>query len=296
MAHLLKSDVCGYCQQDIVGRKYYIHIPALCAFYHNDVADQVRKNSDTNLAKGIIETTVGGGALAVGAGRLATVGKVGAVTGKVIGGALSVVGGVVSVIEIVDAATEKPPELSACKRCGKPEIENPGCTLVCGRCGVECNSWKDADAKNHCLQVCSGCYNLEKCMKCMKTQGTRKLHTSPSKITVHRSLSTRMYGTCKDARITGSSLTLAGTAVCFIPVVGWALGPALIAGGVGTSIGASVAAKPIVKIHCGHCSKEEEQDTFFGSGCEEWCATCGVKSSDTSKCCLVLCDSCEQTD
>lgn len=137
---------------------------------------------------------------------------------------------------------------------------------------------------------------MEKCLKCTKNKGTRVMHNSASKIKVHRSLSTQLYGTCKEARITGSSLTLAGTAVSFIPVVGWIAGPALIAGGVGTSIGASVAAKPTVKVKCGACSKEEDPQTFFESGCEEWCKSCGVQSYDTSRSCLVLCNTCEQED
>ena len=296
MEHLLKSNVCGGCRKTITGRIYYIHLPALCSYYHKDTADQVRKNRDLKLATGILETTVGGGALAVGAGRLATVGKVGSVTSKCIGGALGVVGGVVSIIDIVDASTEKAPPLASCKRCEKPEAEIPGCTLVCSRCGVECNNWRDANSKDHCVQVCSDCFSTEWCMVCTKKRGTRRLHTSATKIKVHRSLSTRLYGTCKEARITGSSLTLAGTAVSFIPVVGWIAGPAMIAGGVGTSIGASVAAKPTVKVKCGSCSKEDDPDTFFESGCEEWCATCCVRSYNTSKYCLVLCSTCEQKD
>ena len=235
-------------------------------------------------------------ALAVGAGRLATVGKIGANTTKALGGAFVGLGAVVSVIDIVDAATEKAPPLPPCKRCGKPEAENPGCILVCGRCGIECISWRDADSKNHCYQVCEECYNLKLCMQCMTKTATRKMHTNASIIKVHHSLSTQLHGTCKEARITGSSLTLAGTAAMFIPVVGWLAGPALIAGGVGTSIGAGVASKPVVKIKCGQCSVEEEAEDFFQSGCQEWCATCRVRSSDTSKCCLVLCDSCKQEE
>jgi len=294
MAHLLKSDRCASCDQIISGRKYYIHHPALCAFFHRDGADQALKDGSLKLAAGIVETTVGAGVLAVGAGRLAVVGKIGSVTGKAIGGALAGVGVVASVFEIVDAAKEEAPPLTPCKICGKPEVEHPGCILVCRRCNVECNSWRDADPRKYCYEVCARCYNLEVCMKCLVKKGTRRLHSSATKIKVHNSLTTHLYGTCQAARITGSSLTIAGTAASFVPVIGWVVGPALIAGGVGTTIGASVAAKPIVKIKCGYCAKEEEQEAFFKDGCQEWCTACGVKSSDTSKYCLVLCDACEQ--
>lgn len=67
-------------------------------------------------------------------------------------------------------------------------------------------------------------------MKCNSAPATRKLHQSASKSRIHRRLSTHLYGTCKASRITGSSLTLAGTVAAFIPVAGWIVGPALIAG------------------------------------------------------------------
>ena len=296
MAHLLKTDKCATCNEVISGRKYHIHHPALCAFFHRDGADQALKDDRLKLAAGIIQTTVGGGVLAVGAGRLAIVGKIGNLTGKAIGGALAGVGVVASVYEIVDAATEEAPPLAPCKSCGRPEVEHPGCILICRRCNVECNSWRDADSGHYCYEVCARCYNLEVCMKCMVRKATRRMHSSATKIKVHNSLTTVLYGTCKAARITGSSLTIAGTAVAFIPVVGWIAGPALIAGGVGTSIGAGIAAEPVVKVKCGCCAKEDEQEAFFGSedGCQEWCTACGVRSSDRSKYCLVLCDTCEQ--
>lgn len=296
MAHLFKTDDCGYCNRIISGEKHYIHHPALCSLYHNDSADQMKRNRDLRLAAGIMQVSVGGGALAISAGRLATVGKIGAQTSKALGGAMVGLGAIISVVDIVDAATEKAPPLPPCKRCGKPEAENPGCILICIRCGVECSSWRDADSRNHCFQVCNECYNLKWCMKCMIKPVTKKTHTNASKITVHRSLSTELYGTCKDARITGSSLSLAGTAALFIPVVGWIAGPTLLAAGAGTSIGAGFAAKPVVKIKCGRCSAVDEPEKFLESGCEEWCATCGVLFSDASKCCLVLCDTCKQED
>ena len=134
-------------------------------------------------------------------------------------------------------------------------------------------------------------------MKCMVKPVSKQLHTNASKVKVHRSLSTVLEGTEKAARITGSSLSLAGTAALFIPVVGWIAGPTLIAAGVGTSVGAAIDAKPVVKIKCGACSAVDEPEAFMKSGCEEWCMTCGVRTSaTTSKCCLVLCDTCEQED
>ena len=63
MAHLFKSDDCGYCKKPIRSQKYYIHHPALCVFLHNDSADQIKQNRDLKLATGILETTVSGGAL-----------------------------------------------------------------------------------------------------------------------------------------------------------------------------------------------------------------------------------------
>ena len=67
-------------------------------------------------------------------------------------------------------------------------------------------------------------------MKCNAAPATRKLHQAASRMKIHRRLSTHLYGTCQAGRITGSSLTIAGSVVSFIPVVGWFAGPALIAG------------------------------------------------------------------
>ena len=190
----------------------------------------MKQNRELHLANGILSASVGGGTLAVGAGRLATVGKIGKVTGKCLGGALAALGVVTSVIDIVDAATEKAPDLPKCNRCGKAEGERPGCILVCQTCGVECNDWKDANAEHHCYKVCEDCYSCRVCMKCNAKPATRKLHQNSSKMTIHRGLSTRLYGTNKAGRITGSSLTIAGSAVAPIPVIGWFVGLALIAG------------------------------------------------------------------
>ena len=76
---------------------------------------------------------MGGGTLAVGAGRLALVGKVGQVTSKCIGGALVGLAVFTSVIDIVDASTEKAPELPKCVNCSDAEAEQPGCLLICQR-------------------------------------------------------------------------------------------------------------------------------------------------------------------
>ena len=131
---------------------------------------------------------------------------------------------------IVDAATEEAPELPKCKRCGRAEAEQPGCILVCRACGVECNDWRDASPKHHCFKVCEDCYSCRVCMKCNKAPASRKEHQNSSKMRIHRRLSTHLYGTQKAGRITGSSLTIAGTVGCAVPVVGWAVGPALITG------------------------------------------------------------------
>ena len=161
MAHLLASNNCNNCHRQIASgtKDYYVHLPFLCGRYHSDLAEQVMKNRDRNLSMGIISTTVGGGVLAVGGARLATVGKIGNMTGKVLGGALSVLGLVTGVIDIVDAATESAPPLPACKKCGKSELELPGCTLVCESCGVDCKgSWRSADKESHCCKVCEMCW------------------------------------------------------------------------------------------------------------------------------------------
>ena len=229
-AHLLDRNICGCCSKSIGERAYYIHQPAFCLYHHSDVADQVKSNRDLSLAKGILSATVGGGVLAVRAGRLAIVGEIGNVTGKCIGGALAGLGVITSVIDIVDAATEEAPELPKCKRCGRAEAEQPGCILVCRACGVECNDWRDASPKHHCFKVCEDCYSCRVCMKCNKAPASRKEHQNSSKMRIHRRLSTHLYGTQKAGRITGSSLTIAGTVGCAVPVVGWAVGPALITG------------------------------------------------------------------
>ena len=134
-------------------------------------------------------------------------------------------------------------------------------------------------------------------MKCNKAPATRNQHNMHSQRKVHRKLNTQLYGTNKGSRITGSSLAIAGTGALFIPVVGWAVGGALIGSGVVTSIASSATADPYVTIRCGNCGKEgkaDEIESFMKDGCESWCMTCGVKSDDTStKCCLVLCHSCE---
>ena len=75
------------------------------------MADQIKRNRDLTLATGILNATVGGGALAVSAGRLAIVGKIGNVAGKCIGGALVDLSVITSVTDIVDAATEEVPRL-----------------------------------------------------------------------------------------------------------------------------------------------------------------------------------------
>ena len=230
MAHLLKKNRCSSCKGSLQGGTYYIHHPVLCSYYHSDVADQIRKNRDLHLATGILNATVGGGTLAVSAGRLAVVGKIGSVTGKCIGGALAGVGVITSVIDIVDAATEEAPALPKCKNCGQAEAEKPGCILVCQGCGVKCNDWRDASAEHHCYEVCEDCYSCHVCMKCNKARASRKEHQNDSKMRIHRLLSTHLYGTQKAGRITGASLSIAGTAACFIPVVGWIAGPSLIAG------------------------------------------------------------------
>ena len=194
------------------------------------MADQVKRNRDLTLATGILNATVGGGTLAVSAARLAIVGKIGKVTGKCIGGAMAGLSVVTSVIDIVDAATEKAPELPKCKRCGHSEAEQPGCILVSRGCGVECNEWRDASPKHHCFKVCEDCYSCRVCMKSHKAPASRKEHQNSSKMRIHRCLSTHLDGTKKAGRITGSSLTIAGTFACAVPVVGWFLGPALIVG------------------------------------------------------------------
>lgn len=300
-AHLLVIDRnCQVCKRQIpIGaKKCYIHLPLLCGRYHSDLADQVMKNRDLNLSKSIISTSVGGGVLVAGAGRLAAVGKIGAATGKVLGGALGALSVVTGIIEIVDAATEEAPPLPPCKKCDMGELELPGCILVCENCGiVNGESWRSGDKKNHCCQVCESCWDMTTCMKCNKVPATRRLHRKDSQGKIHRELSTHLQGTHKAGRITGSSLSIAGTGALFVPVIGWVVGPVLIASGVTTSIASSASAKPYVTIKCGKCQEErkmEERESFLKNGCETWCMTCGVRSYDTTTCCLVLCDSCEE--
>ena len=301
MAHLLASDQCVQCQRPIASGKegYYIHLPFLCYRYHSDLAEKAMKNRDLNLSKSIISTSLGGGVLAVGAGRLATVGKIGTLTSKALGGVLGVLGIVTGIIEIVDAATESAPPLPSCEECGDSELDLPGCMVICQSCGVDCKgSWKNADERTNCCQVCEACFRMTTCMKCNKAPATRRLHHGQSQQRLHRDLSTHLYGTHKGGRITGASLAMAGTPALFIPVVGWAVGAALIVGGAATSVTSSATAKPYVNIRCGKCHAEknaEEIETFMKSGCEKWCMTCGVESSDTSDvCCLVLCDNCDE--
>lgn len=70
---------------------------------------------------------------------------------------------------------------------------------------------------------------------------------------------------------------------------------AISAGGVGTSVGSAIASEPTVKIRCGECRYEEKPDEFGNSkGCQEWCLTCGERSSSNNKYCLALCSDCEQ--
>ena len=95
---------------------------------------------------------------------------------------------------------------------------------------MECNDWRDASPKHHCFKVCEDCYSCSVCMKCNKAPASRKKHQNSSKRRIHRRLSTHLQGTQKADRITGSSLTIARRhRSCTITVVGWFLGPALIA-------------------------------------------------------------------
>ena len=235
MAHLLEKNTCNCCDQWIDKRAYYIHHPARCRYYHSDEADQQKGNRDFTLATGILDLDnrvgkVGDGTLPLSAASLVIVSKIGIVTGKKILGAMEGLSVATSVMDMVDAATEKAPELPKCKRCGHSEAEQPGCILVCRRCRVECNDWRDASPKHHCLKVCEDCYRCRVCMKCHKAPASRKEHKNCSKIRIHRRLSTHLDGTKKAGRITVSSLTIAGTFACAVPVVGWFLGPALIVG------------------------------------------------------------------
>ena len=69
----------------------------------------------------------------------------------------------------------------------------------------------------------------------------------------------------------------------------------LFLGGLGTSVGSTVAAKPVVKIRCGECSLEDIPKHFDESaGCQDWCATCGDRTNNVSKYCLALCNHCQQ--
>ena len=296
MAHLLVSDDCALCKRQLnPGAKHYIHLPQICSWYHSDLADQVAKNHDLTLAQNIIKTSVGGCVFAVAMGRLAYAGKIGRMTGSVLGGLLSDLCFVTGIIDIVLTAKESAPPLPACKKggCGEHELTLPGCILMCGSCGVDCKgSWRNADSDKNCCQVCEICWSMTVCMKCKEADATRRLHIKSSVKKVHRKLGTQLYGTNKGDRIAGSTMALAGA---FIPILGWGL----IAGGITHNIIASATAKPYTTIKCESCQREEKTEekeklgSFLDNGCEEWCMTCGVRSTDTSTCCLVLCDDCE---
>lgn len=292
-------NVCCSCFGARNKKRRYIHIPNACVSYHYDTAKTAMQFRDLELTRHIAEATIGGGVLAVRAGRLAVVGKVGTLTSKALGGAMAGLGVITGVIDIVEAVNEKPPPLPLCTRCGKPEMEQPGCTLVCMNCGVECTSWRDGTKSKHCAKVCDACWNLSKCMQCGTAPAIRWVHNNACKVRVHRSLETKLYGTNKEGRILGGALGVAGAAAFFVPGVGWVVGAALAAGGVAANIAASANADPVVKINCGECGDEsEDHEIFLQGGCEDWCRTCSApwSSISRSKCCMALCSTCEQDD
>eukprot|EP00118_Oscarella_pearsei_P027673 m.311276 g.311276 ORF g.311276 m.311276 type:complete len:329 (+) comp63907_c0_seq1:191-1177(+) len=226
------------------------------------------------------------GGKAAKAGKLAT---------KGLGRIAPVIGVALDVMDIVGAAKEEAPPLPVCKLCGIPDIQQLGCRVVCGRCGVACSSYTEGSKSAHCCMVCQSCYDFQTCMVCREPAIIRK-HRADFKVKVHRPLETRLYDTHKAGNITGSSLSIAGTAASFIPVIGWIVGPALIVSGMTTNIVSSATAKNTVKVICTSCNKTDPEPSESESGCQEWCYLCNVPWDNTSKWCLSLCDTCTEED